>query len=97
MMDGLPGVMRDEKTPPEVQVTDEPREPVRDPSLGIEVEVAAEETPRHRLVAIGDSLTHGFQSGAIYNTDLSSVACSRSMGSTQPPSATASSLRRLST
>ena len=28
-------------------------------------------TPRHRLVAIGDSLTHGFQSGAIFNTDLS--------------------------
>ena len=71
MMDGLPGGMRDEKTPPEVQVTDEPREPVRDPSLGIEVEVATEGTPRHRLVAIGDSLTHGFQSGAIYNTDLS--------------------------
>jgi len=27
--------------------------------------------PPHRLVAIGDSLTHGFQSGAIFNTDLS--------------------------
>src|SRR4030095_3822435 len=26
---------------------------------------------RHRLVTIGDSLTHGFQSGAIFNTDLS--------------------------
>jgi len=37
----------------------------------MDVEVAAEGTPRHRLVAIGDSLTHGFQSGAIYSTDLS--------------------------
>lgn len=71
MIDRLPEGMLDEKTPPEVRVTDEPREPIRDPSLGIEVEVAAEGSPRHRLVAIGDSLTHGFQSGAIYNTDLS--------------------------
>ncbi|MEV0799500.1 hypothetical protein AB0I34_17530 [Kribbella sp. NPDC050281] len=28
-------------------------------------------TPKHRLVAIGDSLTHGFQSGAVFNTDIS--------------------------
>ncbi|HWB35174.1 MAG TPA: hypothetical protein VHA75_04025 [Rugosimonospora sp.] len=28
-------------------------------------------TPPHRLVAVGDSLTHGFQSGAIFNTRLS--------------------------
>ena len=28
-------------------------------------------TPPHRLVAIGDSLTHGFQSGAVFNTDIS--------------------------
>jgi hypothetical protein len=26
---------------------------------------------RHRLVTLGDSLTHGFQSGAVFNTDLS--------------------------
>jgi hypothetical protein len=71
MADGVPEWMLDEKTPPEVVVTDEPREPVRDPRLGIEVEVTAEGTPRNRLVAIGDSLTHGFQSGAIHNTDIS--------------------------
>jgi hypothetical protein len=71
MSNGLPEDMLDQKTPPEVEVTDEPREPVQDPRLGIEVDVDAKETPRHRLVAIGDSLTHGFQSGAIYNTDLS--------------------------
>src|ERR1700754_2718683 len=49
-----------------------PRAPVFDPTLGIEVppEAAAEE-PQHRLVTIGDSLTHGFQSGAIFNTDIS--------------------------
>jgi len=39
--------------------------------LGIDVDVDTKETPRHRVVSIGDSLTHGFQSGAIYNTDIS--------------------------
>ncbi len=53
------------------KITGVPRTPVEDPSLGIHVKVTAEDTPRHRLVAIGDSLTHGFQSGAIFNTDLS--------------------------
>jgi hypothetical protein len=71
MADGIPGWMLDEKTPSEVVVTDEPREPVRDPRPGIEVELTAEGTPCNRLVAIGDSLTHGFQSGAIPNTDIS--------------------------
>ena len=61
----------DEKMPAEVEVTDKPREPVRNPRLKIDVEAAAEGTPRHRLVAIGDSLTHGFQSLAIHNTDIS--------------------------
>ncbi|MGX1911858.1 hypothetical protein ACWIID_23775 [Streptomyces phaeochromogenes] len=48
-----------------------PREPEKDPKLGIEVATRWEGEPRHRLVAVGDSLTHGFQSGAIFNTDLS--------------------------
>jgi len=52
-------------------VTDTPRDPVEDPTLGIPVEVDREGTPRNRLVTIGDSLTHGFQSGAIFNTDIS--------------------------
>src|SRR4051794_3163904 len=47
------------------------RLPAFDPTLGKEVERPRSGTPKHRLVAIGNSLTHGFQSGAIYNTDLS--------------------------
>ncbi|MQA16347.1 MAG: hypothetical protein GEV09_20025 [Pseudonocardiaceae bacterium] len=47
------------------------RRPVDDPTLGIEVDVAREGSPHNRLVSIGDSLTHGFQSGAVFNTDLS--------------------------
>lgn len=40
------------------------------------------ETPSHRLVAVGDSLTHGFQSGAIHNTHLSYPALiARELGS----------------
>jgi hypothetical protein len=67
----LPESMLDPNTPAEVKVNDEPREPVEDPTLGIPVEVSREGSPRNRLVTIGDSLTHGFQSGAIFNTDLS--------------------------
>jgi hypothetical protein len=71
MVGGLPESMLDSKTPEEVVVTDFPREPVEDPTLGIEVDRGAEGRPRNRLVTIGDSLTHGFQSGAIFNTDIS--------------------------
>jgi hypothetical protein len=62
-------------TPLEVDVKNEPRTPAFDATLGISVDTsfshdqAAE--PPHRLVVIGDSLSHGFQSGAIYNTDIS--------------------------
>ncbi|MBS9375333.1 hypothetical protein [Rhodococcus sp. B50] len=49
-----------------------PRVPEFDPTLGIDlVPPAGQGTPSHRLVAIGDSLLQGFQSGAIYRTDLS--------------------------
>ncbi|MEU6229037.1 hypothetical protein [Streptomyces sp. NPDC047042] len=50
-----------------------PRTPEQDPRLGIAFDPPWKSAPRptHRLVAIGDSLTHGFQSGAIFNTDLS--------------------------
>ncbi|MBD1940736.1 hypothetical protein [Microcoleus sp. FACHB-68] len=63
--------MRDDKTPDEVIVRAQPRQPVTDPTLGISVSVDREGTPQHRLVTIGDSLTHGFQSGSIFNTNLS--------------------------
>ncbi|MDC0766503.1 hypothetical protein [Streptomyces sp. HD] len=49
-----------------------PREPQDDPRLGIPVDTGSwRGRPPHRLVAIGDSLTQGFQSGAIFHTDLS--------------------------
>lgn len=63
-----------EGTPAEVvdRARSETRAPVSDPTLGIEIAPASgTETPPHRLVAIGDSLTHGFQSGAVFNTDVS--------------------------
>lgn len=59
------------QTPDEVEIHEQPREPVTDPTLGIDVPGADAGVPRHRLVAVGDSLTHGFMSGAIYRTDLS--------------------------
>lgn len=57
--------------PEDVVLRSEARRPVTDPTLGIAVSVSRDGTPRHRLVTIGDSLTHGFQSGAIFNTGLS--------------------------
>ena len=59
--------------PPDVRsrAADPPRVPSSDPTLGISVEPASGAPPKHRLVAIGDSLAHGFQSGAIFNTDIS--------------------------
>lgn len=49
-----------------------PRAPNFDPTLGQAVDRSRfRGDPVNRLVAIGDSLTHGFQSGAIFNTDIS--------------------------
>jgi hypothetical protein len=60
-------------TPAEVKkrAVGEPRVPVFDPTLGLTVRVKAKGDPPTRLVTIGDSLTHGFQSGAVFNTDIS--------------------------
>ncbi len=60
-------------TPAEVQRRAQrgPRVPVFDPTLGIPLNQRRAGTPPHRLVAIGDSLTHGFQSGAVFRTALS--------------------------
>jgi hypothetical protein len=58
-------------TPEEIDITREAREPVWDPTLGIPVDTAWQGTPAHRLVSIGDSLTQGFASGAVFQTDLS--------------------------
>lgn len=48
-----------------------PRVPETDPMVGVGVTSDWQGEPKHRLVAIGDSLTQGFQSGAIFNTGLS--------------------------
>jgi lysophospholipase L1-like esterase len=69
--DSIPDTKRDPDTPEDVEIRLEAREPVEDPTLGVPVEVDRRTTPMHRLVTIGDSLTHGFQSGAVFNTDLS--------------------------
>jgi hypothetical protein len=58
-------------TPDEVQLRSSPREPVTDPTLGIPVAPKPAREAEHRLVTIGDSLTHGFMSAAVYRTDLS--------------------------
>lgn len=63
--------MLDAKTPNDVNVQPEARQPITDPTLGIPVTVNRVGTPKHRLVTIGDSLTHGFKSGAIFQTQLS--------------------------
>ena len=58
--------------PPEIEIHTEPRRPVDDPTLGIPVPHAAPAVaPTHRFVTVGDSLSHGFMSGAIRRTDLS--------------------------
>ncbi len=66
-----------EDTPEEVResLTDAGRTPEFDPTLGLAVprpvDGSSRPVPPHRLVALGDSLTHGFQSGAVFATDLS--------------------------
>jgi hypothetical protein len=77
----------DSGTPPDVVVTDRTRPRIEDPTLGQPLgtpgpdvpELVAE--PAHRLVTIGDSLTHGLTSGAVFRTDLSWPAiAARSLG-----------------
>lgn len=57
--------------PDEVEIHATPREPVTDPTLGIDVPRGAAVPVRHRLVTIGDSITQGFMSAAVHRTDLS--------------------------
>ena len=58
-------------TPDDVVIRNAPRAPELDPTMGIEVAAQRSGTPSHRLVTVGDSLTHGFQSGAIFRTEVS--------------------------
>ena len=62
---------RSTTVPDDVVIRSEARRPETDPTLGIPVTIDRQGTPRHRLVTIGDSVTQGFQSGAIFKTSLS--------------------------
>jgi hypothetical protein len=59
------------ETPAELEIHYEPRCPESDPTLGIAVKVTRTGQPPHRLVTIGDSISHGFMSGAIFRTEVS--------------------------
>lgn len=69
----MPEVPVPDSAPPSVKARAKKpgRVPASDPTLGVAVDTAWRGTPRHRLVAIGDSLTQGFQSGAVYATGIS--------------------------
>ncbi|MGH2840903.1 MAG: hypothetical protein ACRDKY_08780 [Solirubrobacteraceae bacterium] len=68
----MEGGVTDPGTPADVDITREARQPVDDSTLGISVAPRATAgSPRHRLVAIGDSLTHGFKNLAVHDTRLS--------------------------
>lgn len=76
-MSDLPPEYRDSLTPPDVVVTDRLRPPIEDPTLGEPLGEPSPDvppvpdSPEHRLVTVGDSLTHGVTSGAVFRTDLS--------------------------
>lgn len=64
--------MSKQAVPPDVVISKAPRKPEADPTLGVPgVAAKADGEPPHRLVTIGDSLTHGFQSGSVFHTDVS--------------------------
>src|SRR5215469_6340412 len=67
----VPAEMRDSSTPDDVVIRPEARAPATDPTLGIPLPRDTGAAAAHRLVVLGDSLTHGFQSNAIFNTDWS--------------------------
>ena len=67
----------DSRTPAEVVVADRTRPRLEDPRLGEPLGPASPDVPEvpaapsHGLVTIGDSLTHGMSSAAVFHTDLS--------------------------
>lgn len=76
-MSQLPPEYLDSKTPPDVVVTDTLRPPIDDPTLGEPLGPPSPDapplaaSPDHLLVTVGDSITHGLTSGAVFRTDLS--------------------------
>src|SRR5262245_33248473 len=77
MTSDLPAEYLDPDTPPDVIVTDTAPPRITDPTLGVPLGTpsagtpAPPTTPARRLVTLGDSLTHGVTSGAVFHTDLS--------------------------
>ena len=77
MTSTLPAEYLDPSTPAEVVVTDTLRPRITDPTLGVPRGVPGPDvppvpaSPKHALVTLGDSLTHGLSSGAVFYTDLS--------------------------
>jgi hypothetical protein len=73
----LPAEYLDRETPPEVIVTDKIPPRITDPTLGVALGAPGPEVPtvpdppRHLLVTVGDSLTQGMSSGAVFATSLS--------------------------
>jgi hypothetical protein len=76
-MSDLPPELLDPDTPSDVVVTDTSPPRITDPTLGVTFgeptagvpDVPA--NPTHPLVTVGDSLTHGVSSGAVFHTSLS--------------------------
>jgi hypothetical protein len=76
MTEPLPPEYLDANSPPDVIVTDVAPARITDPTLGIPLGTPRNappvpEDPAHSLVTIGDSLTHGVSSGAVFHTSLS--------------------------
>jgi hypothetical protein len=71
MADEIPPELRAPDTPDDVVIQLTAPEPMTDPTLGVALAAQGPSRARHRLVTLGDSLTHGFQSFAIFNTDVS--------------------------
>lgn len=73
-------------TPETVEITFQAREPVPTLQADLEIDVARPEgadggVAPHRLVVLGDSLSHGFKHGAVFDTHLSWPAVlARAMG-----------------
>jgi hypothetical protein len=79
-MPQLPPEYLDPQTPPDVEVTERVPPRYGDPTMGVEV-AAADGAAAHALVTVGDSLTHGMSSAAVFHTDLSWPAVvARSLG-----------------
>jgi hypothetical protein len=91
----LPPEYLDPNTPPDVIVTDTSPPRITDPTLGVALGeppggiLAPPVAPVHALVTIGDSLTHGVSSGAVFHTTLSwpaQVAAALGVGDFDTPS-----------